>query len=194
MTQAQNRLETVRSTILRLAPVVEVASLLALGAVIVLALCFPASAAGATGIEKKLDVAAGRPPRDRIRGRLDRDLEPRGRRRPRRHHPRDRRRRGDPRGLPGRHHAERQRGARRARAAAAVAVLRLQVPQPRDRGRGAPPLRRRRGDVRRRGVGRGPRRQGRCADLGRLDLARRDQRSGDGHHLRRQHPAAVERR
>ena len=59
MTQAQNRLETIRFAILRLAPVVEVASLVALGALIVFALCFPASAAGATGIEKKLEVAPG---------------------------------------------------------------------------------------------------------------------------------------
>ena len=59
MTRVQSRLETVRLAILRLAPVVEAASLLALGAVIVLALCFPARAAGANGIEQSLEVAAG---------------------------------------------------------------------------------------------------------------------------------------
>ncbi|HEX2463925.1 MAG TPA: hypothetical protein VHR17_04805 [Thermoanaerobaculia bacterium] len=59
MTPAQSRLETIRLNIMRLAPMVEIASLLALVAVIVFALCFPASAAGATGIEKRLDVAAG---------------------------------------------------------------------------------------------------------------------------------------
>lgn len=59
MTQAQSRLETIRLALLRLGPVVEVASLVALVAVIVLALVFPASAAGATGIEQRFDVAPG---------------------------------------------------------------------------------------------------------------------------------------
>jgi hypothetical protein len=59
MTRAQSRLENIRPSLLGLASAVEIASLVALVTLIVLALCFPASAAGATGIEQQLEVGPG---------------------------------------------------------------------------------------------------------------------------------------
>lgn len=59
MPALSDRLETIRQATLRLGPAVEIASLLALAALIVLALCFPAGASAATGIEQSFDVGAG---------------------------------------------------------------------------------------------------------------------------------------
>jgi hypothetical protein len=60
MTPVQSRLESIRLGILNLAPIVEAASLITLGAVILLALFFPSIASAATGgIEKSFEIPAG---------------------------------------------------------------------------------------------------------------------------------------
>ena len=54
-----SRLEDLHLATLRLGPVIEIASLLVMLTLIVLVVCFPASAAAATGIEKRFDVGPG---------------------------------------------------------------------------------------------------------------------------------------
>ena len=165
--------------------------MLALVAVIVVALCFPARAAGANGIEQSLEVAPG--------GRLE--IESEGASIEVTSHEGAGARVIVTRGTDDEEEIREDYRVDITQSGDVVRVelerLRpwrlfdLKFPRPRDRGRAAPPFRRRRGDLRRRGVDRGPRRQGRCSHLGRRDLARRDQRPGDGLDLRRQHPAAA---
>jgi hypothetical protein len=60
MTEAQSRLDSIRLGILRLAPLVEAASLVTLGALILLTLFFPSIASAASpGIEKRFEIPAG---------------------------------------------------------------------------------------------------------------------------------------